>query len=375
MRQLKFLLAKEFRQIFRNRALLPMIFIMPVVQLLIMPLAADYETKNINLTVIDHDHSSESRHLVRDITASGYFRLVSFGEDHQQAMQHIEQDLADLILEIPPHFERGLMRGETPQQLLVLVNAINGTKANLGAAYLNSIIRSFNEGLVLKARPSGSALGQGMGIEVRPSNWFNVYLNYKLFMVPAILCILITMVGAYLCSLNIVKEKEIGTIEQINVTPIQKHIYILGKLIPFWIIGIVVFSVGFFVVSWGIYGIQPLGSIALLYAFLALYLVAVLGLGLLISTYSDTQQQAMSVAFFFIMVFVLMSGLFTSIDAMPQWAQAIAALNPVTYFIEVMRMVVIKGSGFEHVRQHFLIMLGFALFFNSWAVWNYRKAS
>ncbi|MEZ4987943.1 MAG: ABC transporter permease [Saprospiraceae bacterium] len=182
------------------------------------------------------------------------------------------------------------------------------------------------------------------------------------------------MIGTYLCSLNIVKEKEAGTIEQINVTPIRKHIYLLGKLIPFWIIGILVFSVGF-VVMWGIYGIQPLGQHRVALCFLSLYLVAVLGLGLLISTYSDTQQQAMSVAFFFMMIFILMGGLFTSIDAMPQWAQVLAALNPITYFIEVMRMVVLKGSGFEHIRQHFLVMLGFAIFFNIWAVWNYRKTS
>jgi ABC-2 type transport system permease protein len=194
-------------------------------------------------------------------------------------------------------------------------------------------------------------------------------------MVPAILVILVTMVGAYMCGLNIVKEKEIGTIEQINVSPIKKHHYILGKLIPFWIIGMVVFTIGFFGVSWLIYGIVPIGNLFLLYAYLALFLIAILGFGLLISTYSETQQQAMSVSFFFMMIFILMSGLFTSIDAMPGWAQKIAFANPVTYFIEVMRMVVLKGSGVVNITKHIFIMIGFAILFNTWAIINYRKTS
>ena len=194
-------------------------------------------------------------------------------------------------------------------------------------------------------------------------------------MVPAILVILVTMIGAYMCSLNIVKEKEIGTIEQINVTPIKKHVYVLGKLIPFWIIGMGVFSIGFFVISWGVYGIVPIGNILLLYGYLALYLVALLGFGLLVSTYAENQQQAMSVAFFFVMIFILMSGLFTPIESMPEWAKWIAKGNPVTYFIEVMRMVVLKGSGYRHIQNHFLIMIGFAVVLNFWAIANYRKTS
>ncbi len=204
-------------------------------------------------------------------------------------------------------------------------------------------------------------------------NWFNPNLSYKIFMVPGILVILVTMVGAYMCSLNIVKEKEIGTIEQINVSPIKKYHYILGKLIPFWIIGLIVFSVGFFVVARVVYGIVPIGNIGLIYAYLALYLIAVLGFGLLISTYADNQQQAMSIAFFFMMIFILMSGLFTPIESMPQWAKVIAQLNPVTYFIEVMRMVVLKGSTLTNIYKDILVMLGFALVFNTWAILNYRK--
>jgi ABC-2 type transport system permease protein len=182
------------------------------------------------------------------------------------------------------------------------------------------------------------------------------------------------MVSGYLTSLNIVKEKETGTIEQINVTPIRKHHFIIGKLIPFWILGLVVFSLGL-LIAWSVYDIVPRGSILLLYFFVALYLVAVLGMGLLISTYTESQQQAMFVSFFFVMIFILMSGLFTPIESMPPWAQVISKLNPVTYLIEVMRLVVLKGSGFRHIIPHLIAVILFALLFNTWAILNYRKTS
>lgn len=210
-------------------------------------------------------------------------------------------------------------------------------------------------------------------IEITTSNWFNPSMNYRFYMVPGILALLVTMIGAYMCALNIVKEKEVGTIEQINVTPVKKYQFILGKLIPFWVIGMVVFSIGLFGIGWLVYGIIPAGNILLLYAYLAIYLVAVLGLGLLISTYCETQQQAMSIAFFFMMIFILMSGLFTSIDSMPQWAYVITQISPITYFIEVMRMIVLKGSDFADIRYKFLVMFGFAILLNVWAVFNYKK--
>jgi len=374
MRALKFLLIKEFKQIFRNKTLLPMIFVMPIVQLLIMPLAADFEVKNINIAIVDHDRSGYSKDLIEKVTASGYFRLADYTNSYEEAYSKIESDEADLILEIPQDFEKNLAK-EGVQKLFIAVNAINGTKANLGGAYLNAIIADFNKGISSELMIAKGGGGRGQQVIVSAINWFNPYLNYKVFMVPAILVILVTMVGAYMCGLNIVKEKEVGTIEQINVSPIKKSHYILGKLIPFWVIGIVVFSIGFFGISWLVYGIVPVGNLFLLYGYLALFLVALLGFGLLVSTYSETQQQAMSIAFFFMMIFILMSGLFTPIDSMPEWAKVIAYLNPVTYFIEVMRMVVLKGSGLGNIVKHIVIMVGFSLFFNIWAIMNYKKTS
>lgn len=385
MRTLKFLLRKEFKQIFRNKTLLPLIFVLPLIQLLIIPLTADYEVKNINISIVDNDHSTYSQELTSKILATGYFKLAGYNNSFNESFKDIESDKADLILEIPANFEQNLSRNGF-EKLFIAVNAINGTKAGLGGSYLSSIIRDFNQKLIengklktenvqLKFSTFNPQLSTNKTVQVTAINWFNPYLNYKIFMVPGILVILVTMVGAYMCGLNIVKEKEVGTIEQINVSPIKKYHYILGKLIPFWIIGIVVFSIGFFVIAWGVYGIIPIGSLALLYAYLALFLVAILGFGLLISTYSETQQQAMSISFFFVMLFILMSGLFTSIDAMPTWAQKIAYANPVTYFIEVMRMVVLKGSGIAQISKHFFVMLGFAVLFNTWAILNYRKTN
>lgn len=373
MRTLKFLLKKEFRQIFRNKALLPMIFMMPVIQLLVMPLAADYEIKNINISIVDHDHSSYSAQLISKITASGYFRLKGFNDSYQEAFRQIENNESDLILEIPSKFENNLaIRNQ--EKLFIAVNAINGVKASLGGQYLTKIIADFNQDVRLKwITPNRYA--PAPTIEVVSSNWFNEWLKYPHFMVPGILVTLVTMVGVYMCSLNIVKEKEIGTIEQINVTPIKRHHFILGKLIPFWFIGIFIFSVSLFVVARLVYGIVPQGNILILYLYLFVFLIAVLGIGLLISTYSETQQQAMSLAFFVMMIFMLMSGLFTPIDGMPEWAIWIARLNPVTHFIEVMRMVVLKGSGLMDIKNHLLATTGFAIFFNGWAILNYKKTN
>jgi ABC-2 type transport system permease protein len=350
-----------------------MIFVMPLVQLIILPLAADYEVKNINLAVVDNDHSSYSQQLVSKITASGYFKLAGYSGSFHNAFQLIEKDKADLIIEIPAGFEKNLIRNGN-NKLLIAVNAINGVKANLGGVYLNKILMDFNSEVNLQWFQLPRYNPQP-GIEIVSSNWYNPFMNYNFFMVPGILAALITMIGSYLTALNIVKEKEIGTIEQINVTPIRKIHFILGKLIPFWILGMVVFSIGLWIISYFIYGIVPLGNVGVLYLFLALYLISILGLGLLISTYSDTQQQAMSIAFFFMMIFMLMSGLFTSVDSMPAWAKTIAHLSPLTYFIDVMRMIVLKGSTFSDLKWHLLTIFSFAVVLNTWAVLNYKKTN
>jgi ABC-2 type transport system permease protein len=367
MNILPVLLKKEFLQIFRNKAILAIIFIVPVMQFLVLPLAVNYEVKNINLVLVDHDHSSYAQHMVSKITGSGYFRLIHNSSNFQDAYKFIESDEADLILEIPQGFEKNLVR-EGTQKIFIAMNAINGTKANLGGSYLSSIISDFNKDVQLQL----TGLPDGNGIDVRPLHWFNPKINYKLSLIPGILAILVTMIGGFLSALNIVKEKEAGTIEQINVTPIKKRDFILAKLIPFWLLANVVFTVGL-MLSYLIYDIVPVGNIFVLYLFIAVYLLAVLGFGLLISTFCDTQQQAMFIMFFFMMIFMLLGGLFSPVESMPEWVQWITKLNPVTYLIEVMRMVMLKGSTLRNVLPQLGAVSLMALVLNVWAVFNYKK--
>lgn len=372
MSTLKFMLEKEFRQIFRDKSILRMIFAMPLVQLLLLPWAADYEIRNIRLAVIDQDHSAYSRQLISRVTASGYFQLADYTSSDQQAYRDIAANDADMFLEIPPHFERELVN-EQEAPVLIAANAINGVKAGLGTAYLQTILQDYSNDIRMKWVQL-PAFSTETRIEVTSSNRYNPMMNYKLFMVPGILVILVTMVGSFLASLNIVREKEIGTIEQINVTPIRKHEFILGKLIPFWVLGMVILTIGL-LIAWIAYGIVPVGSLFTIYVFAGVYLLAVLGLGLLLSTFCNTQQQAMLISFFILMVFILLGGLYTSIDSMPRWAQIVTWFNPVSYFIEVVRMVVLKGSSLADISRQLLIILGFAVVLNGWAVINYRKSN
>jgi ABC-2 type transport system permease protein len=236
MRTIFFILQKEFLQVFRNRAMLPIIFVMPVIQLLILAFAANYEIKNIRIDIVDQDRSSWSQRLTHKMLASGYFELNEASLSVKAAYEHLAQDKADLILVIPPDFERNLVR-QDKTSLQLLVNAINGSKAGLANGYATNIIRSFNK----EVRVEWLAMDESNGpprIDVTYSNWFNQEMNYKYFMVPGILVVLVTMIGAFLSGMNIVKEKEIGTVEQLNVTPIRKHHFIIGKLLPFWIIAL-----------------------------------------------------------------------------------------------------------------------------------------
>jgi ABC-2 type transport system permease protein len=372
VRALIILLEKEFRQVFRDPAILRMMFLMPAVQLLLMPLAADYEVKNVKICVVDYDHSSYSQKLVSKITATEYFTLVDYTNSYDKALSYVEHDEADIVLQIPNSFEKDLIR-EDEVSIYMAINAINGVKANLGGAYLRSIIADFNKEVRLEWLQLPRYNQQPL-IEIASINWFNPLMNYRFFMVPGILVILVTMAGAFLSALNIVKEKEVGTIEQINVTPIRKYQFILGKLIPFWILGLVILTIGM-LISWFVYSIVPVGSVFTIYVFAGVYLISILGLGLLVSTFANTQQQAMLLSFFLMMIFILLGGLYTSIDSMPSWAQIIAKINPVTYFIEVMRMVVLKGSSLYDIRYHILVVLLFGVVFNSLAILNYHKRS
>lgn len=367
------LLRKEFLQIFRNKIIVAMLFVMPIVQMLLLGFAADFEIKNISVHIIDQDMSAASRRLVGKFQASTYFKVVNSSFATKLAVEDLERNEADLFLQIPPHFEKDLLKNQTATLQLTL-NAVDGQKAGIGNGYANAIIQDFNQNIRTEWLNVPKMAGTPQGIDIVYANWFNPSLQYSDFMVPGILTMLVTMVGMVLCSFNIVKEKEIGTIEQINVTPIHKSQFIIGKLFPFWVIGLVALAIGLTFAKL-IFDIPMVGSLVLVFAFAAVFLLVVLGMGLLISTISDTQQQALFICWFFLLIFILMSGLFTPIESMPLWAQKIAMFNPIGYFIEVMRLVLLKGSNFYDVQEHFLKMGIFAVVMNSLAILNYRKTS
>lgn len=369
MRTILFLVRKEFLQIFRHRIIVALIFLMPIIQLIILANAADYEVRNIYLHVADLDLSTASRRLTGKFQASSHFQVESASFNIDKAMGQLEAGKADLFMEIPPDFEKDLLRNKQAK-IQLTINAINGVKAGIINGYANAIIQDFrSEILGDRLHPEAT---ETKGISIVYSNWFNPEMDYQNFMVPGILVILVTLVGMFLCSMNIVKEKEIGTIEQINVTPIRKYQFIIGKLMPFLIIGLAELAFGL-AIGKLLFQIPIEGSLALLFAFAFIYLLAVLGLGLLISTFTQTQQQAMFLSWFILIIFILLSGLFTPIESMPAWAQQLTAFNPTSYFIDFIRMVLLKGSRPEDVSRHFLIMSVFAFIINLLAINNYRK--
>jgi ABC-2 type transport system permease protein len=351
--------------------MLPLLFILPVIQLVVLSFAADFEVKNIKMAVLDLDKSQASRSLINSFTASGYFTISNYYESSREAMMSIETEEADFVLSIPKDMDQDLSNF-LPVKTQLLFNAVDNQKAAIANTYAQQVVNNWN-----KKRWShvlNAAAFKPVSVEIREQYWYNPRLDYKTFMVPGILAILVTMLTAFLSSINIIREREMGTIEQINVTPITKMEFILGKIIPFWIIGMVLMTVGL-IVARLLFGISSVGNIAILYAFVAIYLVAILGLGILISTLTDTQQQAMFITWFFLVIFLLLSGLFTPVDSIPAWAKAFNLINPVKYFVEVMRMVMLKGSGFADVASRFWTIAGFAIIYNLLAIKTYSKTS
>lgn len=369
---IKFLIEKEFKQILRNKFLPKLIMVWPVMMMLIMPWAANQEIKDIRLSIVDNDHSSYSERLVNKITSSGYFLLTNVSASNNKALESIESGKADIILEIQPDFEKNLVR-DGLANVMISANAVNGVKGGLSSSYMTSILSDFGSEIRGEWVQTSSKTIQPV-INIVPLNKFNPHLDYKVFMVPALMVMLLTLLAGFLPALNIVGEKETGTIEQMNVTPVNKFTFILAKLIPYWIIGGIVLTVCF-LLSALVYGLTPSGSLLTIGLFTGVYTLVVSGLGLVISNYSNTTQQAMFVMFFFLIVLILMSGMFTPINSMPEWAKIITMANPLRYFIEVMRMVFLKGSALADMTRHMVVLIGFALFFNIWAVISYKKTN
>lgn len=345
MRAILFLIRKEYLQVFRDKPTVFQIFFIPIIQLLVLSNAATFEITNARMHLVDLDRSTVSRGLVEHMVASGRFTVVARSASMDRANEDLLDRRVSVVLRIPHDFERDLVRtGTAPVQLVL--NAEEGASAGVVQAYAGRVIADYQRELA--ALPgTGPARGDPR-IDLRTRGWFNPTLNYKYYMVPGILVALVTLIGMLLTAQNIAREKELGTLEQLNVTPITKGQFIAGKLLPFWILALVVFSIGL-AVARIVFGVPMRGSFALLYLSTAVYLVVALGIGLWISAITQTQQQTMFVAFFIMMIYLLMSGLFTPIDSMPEWARLLAQANPVKHFVVILRAVMLKGAGLSDV--------------------------
>lgn len=357
---LKYLLRKEFTQIRRNSFLPRLIIIYPIVIMCVMPWIMNMEVKNIAVDVVDNDRSTQSQQLVHEIEANKYFVFHGQQPTYAAALNNIEHSETDIAVVIPQNYSRDLTLGRIPQ-VLIAANAVNGTKGSIGSVYLSQVVSA-------NALPSAAAIQS----KVVTLYLYNKHLNFKLFMIPALFAIIMMLMTGFLPTLNIVNEKETGTIEQMNVTPVSKWTFILAKLVPYWLIAFFIITVCL-VLAWAVYGITSVGNIALIYLLAMLLAFFFSSFGLIISNYSDTMQQAIFVMWFFVVILLLLSGLFTPTRSMPSVPYLTTYVNPVSYFIEAMRTVFIRGGSFSSIAHQVLALSGIALFMGGWAIISYKK--
>ena len=348
---IKHLITKEFLQIRRNGFLPRLIIMFPIMIMCIMPWVMNQEVKNVRVDVVDIDHTTRSQQLVHQIEASNYFIFNGLKPTYQDALKDIETSKADIILEI------------RDDQYLIAANAVNGTKGSIGSAYLSQIMTATVDPTATAVQSKVSALFL-----------YNKHQNYKVFMIPALFAILLMLMTGFLPALNIVGEKEKGTIEQINVTPVSKWSFILAKLIPYWLIALFLITICL-VLSWLIYGITCQGNLLLVYLLAMLLALFFSSLGLIISNYSDTMQQAIFVMWFFVVCMLLLSGLFTPTRSMPDFAYLTTYINPMHYFIDAIRTVFVRGGTFQNIAHQLAALAIIASLMGVWAVQSYKKNS
>lgn len=363
---LKALLKKEAAMMRRNPIIPKVILIMPLMVMLVIPLVANLDVKNVNVTVVDNDHSQLSRRIISDMAAAESLSVVNVCNTHNEALQTIERGEADVVFTIPVDFSVDII-SENPK-IDIEANGVNASKGMLGARYVSqSVMQTLNQWRV----------DQGVKLQkstISVLNRYNPTLNFRNYMIPALMVVLLIIICGFLPALNLVGEKESGTIEAMNVTPVSRMTFVLSKLIPFWIIGLVVITIGV-LVGWLVYGLLPEGNLGAIYLAAILFSLVMSGLGVSIANQSSTMLQSIFVMFAFIMIFQLMSGLFTPISSMPQWAQYFTYAVPPRYFIEIMRGVYLKGTSVAELWQQYVALSGFALLVLAFAALTYRKQS
>jgi ABC-type multidrug transport system permease subunit len=387
VRRILFLARAEVLHIVRDRTTLAQVLVVPIVQLLVLVNAATFVIRDTPTYIVDHDRTSASRGLVNRLAASGHFRILERSASLSRANDALLEGAATLVVTIPRDFESSLARtGRAPVQLVV--NAEKGSAAGIVLSYAGQILDRYSGELGRELHPAATIAGgwlhpaatiahpsPGRGhprIETRTRGWYNASLDYRHYMVPGILVALVTLIGTLLSAQNIAREKELGTLEQLNVTPLTRGQFIAAKLLPLWVLGLFDLGLGLLAGKL-VFDVPMRGSLLLLFVAAAIYLLVALAIGLLISTGVDTQQQAMFVTFFVLNVYLLLSGLFTPIDSMSPWMQAVSQLNPVRHFVTISRAILIKGAGLDEVAPPLLILCGFAVVTLTLAVQRYRK--
>jgi ABC-2 type transport system permease protein len=374
MRTVFFLVRKEFLQIFRDRTTVVQIFMIPIVQLLVLSNAATFDVKQVRMLVVDEDRTTVSAGLVQRLEAGRQFKVVRY-EAVDADVEHalLDREVA-AVLHIPRRFEEDLVRRRVAPIQLVL-NAEEGATSGIVQSNASAILASYAQELTRTLPTAGRGKPARVAtLDLRTQRWFNPTRSYYHWMVPALMVSLTTIIGLLLTAQNITRENELGTLEQLNVTPMTKIQFIAAKLIPFWILSMVIFTIGL-IIGKLVFDIPMRGNLALVYLAAAVYLIVVLGLGLGISTVTRTQQQAMFIAFFVILIFLLMSGLFTPVDSMPDWAQKVAEVNPVKHFVFIMRSVLVRGAGLETVGAPIAGLAVAGVGVLALAVLRYRKST
>lgn len=359
------LLDKELRLLRRNPFIPRMIVALPLMAMLVLPLVANLDVKRVGVTVVDNDRSELSRRIVADMDASEYLTVKECVFHYDEALKTVEDNEADAILVIPADFTVDLVNGREPR-LSLDANGVNATKGMLGSRYAAmSVMQTLSQW-----QPEQGVTGPVPQINVL--DFYNPTLNFRNYMIPALMVVLIIIICGFLPTLNLVSEKETGTIEAMNVTPVGKMTFVLSKLIPYWVVGILVVTIGM-LIGWAVYGLVPEGNIGAIYLAAILFSLVMSGLGVSIANKSATILQSIFVMFAFIVIFQLMGGLFTPIASMPQWAQYITYVVPPRYFIEIMRAVYLKGATVADMWTQFLALTAFAVCLCAVAAITYKK--
>ena len=393
MQPILYMLRKEFKQIFRTREMLAIIFVMPVIQMAVLGFAITNEVKHIKLIISDHDNSRISREIADQFSNTDRFNIVGRETDGQVIESQIHGWNAQMALIILPDFQRDLQRNQQPD-LQIIVDGLDGNTAGVAIGYAQGILTEYaakylqnprqqaalmaslsassGDGESLQNQLSAAQRNRPHTVSMQQRMWYNLNLDSAQYMVPGIVALLLTIISMMLSSISLVREREIGTLEQLMVTPLKRYQLLLGKLLPFLILAFI----EFFVVLQAaqiIFSIHMQGSYVLLGWMTLLYLFTTLGLGVFVSTVTGSQQQAFFVSWFFLVFMIMMSGLFIPIENMPQILQKLTYLNPLRYFIAIVRDVFQKGATAPFLIREALPMALLGLLIFTFSVLNFRK--